>query len=159
MNLLLTAVPVVLGLILLLLFLQFRKLSDLSRKETDWAPVLNNLGGIQKGQEQVDRSVRDEISRNRQEHSTQSQALRCEVVTALTAMGDSVSTKVEGLTRSNDQKLELLRSGMEQRLDSFSTESGRKIDSLTQSVATSSGRLQDEVSVKLVEFKNSLEST
>jgi DNA recombination protein RmuC len=81
------------------------------------------------------------------------------VVTALTAMGDSVSTKVEGLTRSNDQKLELLRSGMEQRLDSFSTESGRKIDSLTQSVATSSGRLQDEVSVKLVEFKNSLEST
>jgi hypothetical protein len=48
---------------------------------------------------------------------------------------------------------------MEQRLDSFSTESGRKIDSLTQSVTTSSGKLQDEVSVKLVEFKNSLEGT
>ena len=74
-------------------------------------------------------------------------------------MGDSVSTKVEGLTRSNDQKLELLRSGMEQRLDCFTTESGRKIDGLTQSVAASSGKLQDEVSVKLVEFKNSLEGT
>jgi DNA recombination protein RmuC len=159
MDLLLAAVLVVLGLVLLLLFLQFRKLSDLSGKETDWAPVLNNLGVVQKGQEQVDRSVRDEISRNRQEHSTQSQALRSEVVTALTGMGDSVSTKVEGLTRSNDQKLELVRSGMEQRLDSFSTESGRKIDSLTQSVASSSGKLQDEVSVKLVEFKNSLEGT
>ncbi|MCX6632328.1 MAG: hypothetical protein NTW28_32360, partial [Candidatus Solibacter sp.] len=159
MNLLLAAVLVVLGLVLLLLFLQFRKLSDLSGKETDWAPVLNNLGVVQKGQEQVDRSVREEISRNRQEHSTQSQALRSEVVTALTGMGDSVSTKVEGLTRSNDQKLELVRSGMEQRLDSFSTESGRKIDSLTQSVATSSGKLQDEVSVRLVEFKNSLEGT
>ena len=148
-----------LGLVLVLLILQFRKLSDLSCKETDLAPVLNNLGAIQKGQEQVDRSVRDEISRNRQEHSTQSQALRGEVVTALTGLGDSVSTKVEGLTRSNDQKLELLRSGMEQRLDSFSTESGRKIDNLTQSVAASSGKLQDEVSVKLVEFKNSLEGT
>ena len=159
MNLLLAAVLVVLGLVLVLLFLQFRKLSDLSGKETDWAPVLNNIGAVQKGQEQVDRSVRDEISRNRQEHSTQSQALRSEVVTALTGMGDSVSTKVEGLTRSNDQKLELVRSGMEQRLDSFSTESGRKIDSLTQSVTTSSGKLQDEVSVKLVEFKNSLEGT
>src|SRR5205823_6015800 len=97
-----------LGLVVLLLLLQFRKLSDLSRKETDWAPVLNDLGAIQKGQEQVDRSVRDEISRNRHEHSSQSQALRSEVVTALTGMGDSVSTNVEGLTRSNDQKLELL---------------------------------------------------
>jgi len=48
---------------------------------------------------------------------------------------------------------------MEQRLDSFTTESSRKIDSLTQSVAASSGRLQDEVSVKPVEFKNSLEGT
>jgi hypothetical protein len=73
------------------------------------------------------------------------------VVTTLTDIGDSVSTKVEGLTRSNDQKLELLRSGMEQRMDSFTTESARKIDGLTLSVATSSGRLQDEVSGKLVE--------
>jgi hypothetical protein len=96
MNLLLAAVLVTLGLVLLLLALQFRKTSDLSRKETDLAPVLNNLGAIQKGQEQVDRSVRDEISRNRQEHSTQSQALRGEVVTALTGMGDSVSTKEGG---------------------------------------------------------------
>src|SRR5450756_863939 len=119
MNLLFVTVLVVLGLVLLLLLLQFRKLSDISLKEPDWAPVLDNLGAIQKGQEQVDRSVRDEISRNRQEHSNQSVALRSEVVAALTGMGDSVSTKVEGLTRSNDQKLELLRSGMEQRLDCF----------------------------------------
>ena len=33
------------------------------------------------------------------------------------------------------RKLELLRSGMEQRLDSFSADSGRKLDGLTQSVA------------------------
>ncbi len=46
---------------------------------------------------------------------------------------------------------------MEYRLDSFATESGRKIDKLTQSVATFCGKLQDEVSVKLVEFKNSLD--
>lgn len=157
MSTLLVAVLVVLGFVVLLLFVQLRKLFSLSRKEDDWTPVLTNLGAIQKGQEQVDRSVRDEISRNRQEHSAQSQSLRSEVVTALTGMGDSVSAKVEGLTRSNDQKIELLRSGMEQRLDSFTTESGRKIDGLTQSVTTSSGKLQDEVSTKLVEFKSSLE--
>jgi DNA recombination protein RmuC len=159
MNILMGAVLVVLGFVVLLLFVQLRKLSGLSHKEEAWTPVLTNLDAIQKGQEQVDRSVRDEISRNRQEHSAQSQSLRSEVVTALTGIGDSVSTKVEGLTRSNDQRIELLRSGMEQRLDSFTTESGRKIDGLTQSVTTSSGKLQDEVSIKLVEFKNSLEGT
>jgi DNA recombination protein RmuC len=159
MNLLLATVLVTLGLVLLLLLVQLRKLSNLSRREVDWVPVLSNLGAIQKGQEQVDRSVREEISRNRQEHSAESLALRGEVVSALTGIGDSVSIKVEGLTQSNDQKLELVRSGMEQRLECFTTESGRKIDALTQSVATSSGSLQDEVSVKLVEFKNSLEGT
>jgi len=159
MNLLLLVVLVVLGLVLLFLILQRRELSSLSQKDTDWTPVFNNLSAIQKGQEQVDRSVRDEVSRNRQEHSAQSQALRSEVVTALTGVGDSLSMKVEGLTRSNDQKLEFLRSGLEQRLSSFTTESSRKIDGLTQSVAASSGRLQEEVSVKLAEFKNSLEGT
>lgn len=37
----------------------------LSPKDTDWTSLLNNLGAIQKSQEQVDRSVRDEIPRNR----------------------------------------------------------------------------------------------
>jgi DNA recombination protein RmuC len=159
MTPLFAAVLGVLGLVLLLLLLQFRRLSALSRKETDWTPLLNSLGVIQKGQEQVERSVRDEISRNRQEHSVQSHALRSEVVSALTSIGDSVSGNVDGFIRSNDQKLELLRSSMEQRLDSFTTESGRKIDTLAQSVSTSSGKLHDEMSIKLAEFKKSLEVT
>lgn len=159
MNILLAAVIVILSVILLLLLLQSRKLSQLFSKDADWAPILNNLAILQKGQEQADRSVRDELSRNRQEASSQSQSLRGEVVTALTGIGDSLSTKVDGLTRSNDQRLELLRSGMEQRLESFTVESGRKIDSLTQSVATSAGKLQSEVSAKLVDFKTSLAGT
>ena len=55
MNFLPVTIFVVLGLVVLLLLSQFRKLSDLSRKETDLAPVLNNLSAIEKGQEQIDR--------------------------------------------------------------------------------------------------------
>ena len=131
---LLPAVFIVLVAVLTLLLLQFRRLSVLSHKESDWASILNSLAAIRQGQGQADRSVWDEISRNRQEQSTQSDALRSEVARALSSIGDSVSNKVEGLTRSNDQKLELLRSGMEQRMDSFTTESSRKIDGLTRSV-------------------------
>lgn len=156
---LLVAVLAAVVIVLLLLLWQTRKVSELARKETDWALVVNKLAAIQQGQEQVDRSVRDEISRNRQEQSNQSQALRSEVILALTGMGDSLSSKVEGLTRSNDQKLELLRSAVEQRLDAFTGESGRKFDSLTESVATSSARLQSEVSLKLEGFKVSLADT
>jgi DNA recombination protein RmuC len=110
-------------------------------------------------QEQMDRSVREEISQNRQEQSAQAHELRGEVLTALTRMSESVSSKLDGLTVSNDQKLELLRGAMQQRLDFFTAESGHKIDTLTQSVSTSAGKLQDAVSVKLGEFKNSLEDT
>ncbi len=89
----------------------------------------------------------------------QSQGLRSEVVSSLTGIGDSVSSQVEGFTRLNDQRLELLRSGMEHRLDSFTTESGRKVDGLTQAVGASSAGLQDVLSARLVEFKSLLDAT
>ena len=129
--------------------LVLRKLTQLSLKDVDPTPILNGISAIQRSQEQIDRSVRDEISRNRQENAQQLQGLRSEVLTTLTGMGDSVAIKVEALNRSTEQKLELLRSGMEQRLDLFTAESSRKIDALTQSVTTASVRLQDEVSAKL----------
>lgn len=158
-SILLIAVLMVVVIVLLLLAWQARRLLELVRKEADWAGVVNRLSVIQQGQEQVDRSVRDEISRNRQEQSNQSQALRTEVLVALTSVGDSLSSKIEDLTRSNDQKLELLRSAVQQRLDSFTAESGRKIEGLTESVATASSRLQTEVSVRLEEFNVSLADT
>jgi DNA recombination protein RmuC len=159
MSILIIVSLVVLGFLLALSVLQLRRLSEFRCKEPDLSPVLNSISAVGKGQEQIDRSIRDEIVRNRQEESTRSQALRGEVVTALVGIGDSVSTKVENITRSNDQKLELVRSAIEQRLDSFTSESSRKIDGLTQTVALSQGKLHDEVSSKLAEFRNSLEGT
>ena len=132
-------------LLLVLLLLQLRKLYGLSSREADLSPVLNGIAAVEKGQEQVERSVRDEIAQSRHEESTRSQALRGEVVTTLIGIGNSVSTDVDNLTRSNDQRLELLRSSMEQRLDSFTTESSRKTDGLTQTVegSTASVRAED----------------
>jgi DNA recombination protein RmuC len=42
---------------------------------------------------------------------------------------------------------------LEQRLDFFTTESGRKVEGLTQSVIASSAKLQDELSNRLLELK------
>jgi DNA recombination protein RmuC len=147
-------------LLLIVLFMQVRKLSNLTAKAIDLSsPVLSRIEWLQALLEQSERSAREESARNRLEQTTQAQGLRSEVVSLLTGVGDSVSAKLEGFTRLNDQRLELLRSGIEQRLDLFTTESGRKVDGLTQAVVVSSTRLQDELSAKLVEFKSSLDTT
>ncbi len=153
------AAGLVIILLVALLIVILRQKSKLLCKETDLSPILNELRAAKECHIQIDRSVRDEISRNRSEQSSQSQALRGEVIAALTGIGDSVSVKVESLTRSNDQKFELSRSGMEQRLDSISGESTRKMDLLIQSASTSGARLEEEVSRKLVEFRSSLDTT
>jgi DNA recombination protein RmuC len=143
----------------LVVLLQVRKLSDLTGRAIDQSAVLNRIDWLQARGEQADRSARDEVARTRLEQTALAQGLRSEVVSSLTGIGDSVSGKVEGFTRLNDQKLELLRSGMEHRLDFFTTESAHKVDGLTQAIAASSGKLQDELSTRLVEFKSSLDTT
>jgi DNA recombination protein RmuC len=146
-------------LLAVVVLLQMRKLSDLTGRAIDQSAVLNRIDWLQARGEQADRSARDEVARTRLEQTALAQGLRSEVVSSLTGIGDSVSGKVEGFTRLNDQKLELLRSGMEHRLDFFTTESAHKVDGLTQAIAASSGKLQDELSTRLVEFKSSVDTT
>ena len=159
-NLAVLSMLAICWLLLLVLLMQVRKLSNLTAKAIDLSsPVLSRIEWLQALLEQSDRSAREESARNRVEQTAQSQGLRCEVVSLLTGVGDSVSAKLEGFTRLNEQRLELLRSGIEQRLDLFTTESGRKVDGLSQAVVASSTRLQDELSARLVEFKSSLDTT
>src|SRR5580704_1681178 len=146
-------------LLALVVLLQLRKLSDLTGRAMDQSAVLNRIDWLQARGEQADRTARDEVARTRLEQTALAQGLRSEVVSSLTGVGDSLSGQVEGFTRLNDQKLEILRSGMEQRLDFFTTKSANKVDGLTQAIAASSGKLQDELSTRLVQFKSSLDTT
>jgi DNA recombination protein RmuC len=154
---------VIISLGFVLLLLLWMKLAELGRKSTDLRPVLDTLHILQSDRGLLDRGMRDENSRIRQEQAKESQALRSEVVATLVAVGDSLAAKAGGVSQSNDQRAELLRAALEQRMDSFASESGRKMDgltqSLTQSLTASSALFRDEVSARLAEFKNSLEVT
>jgi DNA recombination protein RmuC len=145
--------------LVLVLLLQVRKLSNFTAKAIDLSLVLTRIDWLQTLREQADRSAREDAARGRQEQLVQSQGLRSEVVSSLTGIGDSVSSQVEGFTRLNDQRLDLLRSGIEHRLDSFTAESVRKVDGLTQAVAASSAGLQEVLSSRLVDFKSLLDET
>lgn len=153
MDFAIISVLIMLCLAILYLLAQSHKISRTLTKEPNFELLLANLCALQISEQQLDRSLRDEILRNRQDQVYQSQSLREEVAAVLQGLGNSLSAKADSLMRSNDQKLELLRGGVEQRLDSYSAESGRKIDSLTQSLAIATGNLQDDLSGKLVELR------
>ena len=150
---------VLLSLGFVLLLLQWIKLAELSRKSTDLRPILDTLHIVQSDRGLLERGMRDENARTRHEQASESKALRSEVVTTLLAVGDSVAVKVGGLSQANEQRAELLRTGLEQRLDSFASESARRTDHLTQSLSASTALLRDEVSARLSDFRNSLEVT
>ncbi len=140
-------------ILLTLVLLRISTLSNSISKGVDFSPVLSDTGRLVTSQEQTDRMVRDEFSRNRQEGTLQSQALRSELVSSLTGMGDSVTNKLEALTGSNELKLEQLRTGLESRLDSFNDAFSRKGETLTDAVRTSATSLREEVSAHLAEFR------
>jgi DNA recombination protein RmuC len=150
---------VIISLGFVLLLLLWMKLAELGRKSTDLRPILDTLHILQSDRGLLDRGMRDENSRIRQEQAKESQALRSEVVATLVAVGDSLAAKAGGVSQSNDHRAELLRAALEQRMDSFASESGRKMEGLTQSLTASSALFRDEVSARLAEFKNSLEVT
>jgi DNA recombination protein RmuC len=146
-------------LLLLILLLQMRKLSQFTAKAIDLSLVLTRIDWLQTLREQADRAAREDAARSRQEQMSQSQALRSDLLNSLAGMGDSVSGKLEGFTRLNDQRIELLRSAIEQRIDSFTSESVRKADGLTQSAAALTSNLQDVLSSRLHEFKSLLDGS
>ena len=150
---------VIISLGFVLLLLVWMKLSELSRKSTDLRPILDTLLVLQSDRGLLDRGMREENSRNRQEQASESQALRSEVVATLITVGDSVAAKMGGVSQSNEQRADLLRAALERRMDSFASDSGRRIDGLAQSLSASSALLRDEVSARLNDFKNSLEVT
>jgi DNA recombination protein RmuC len=138
---------------LVFLFLQIRRLAGSTSKAIDLSLVLTRIDWLQTLREQADRAAREDTARTRQEQMSHSQALRSDLLNSLAGMGDSVANKLEGFTRVNDQRLELIRAALEQRLDSFTSESGRKTDGVTQSLTALTANLQEILSTKLLEFK------
>lgn len=115
-----------------LLLMQWLKLADVSRKTADLRPILDTLHLLQSDRGLLDRMLRDESIHSRQEQAKDSQALRSEVMSTLVTMGDSVAAKVSGFSQVNEQRAEHLRSALELRMQSFGSESARRMDDLVK---------------------------
>jgi DNA recombination protein RmuC len=136
MNTLQILEPIAFAILLILAvlaFILYRRISSTSAP--DLSSVVSGIDTLRQSQNQVDNSLREELYRNRQEAAGQAQSLRSEVLTSFSTIGESLTGKVENLARSNDQRLELVRSGMDEKHLSLQSLLDGRIRVLTQETA------------------------
>ena len=104
----LTAIAAVLVLVIAL----WRKTGRATAVPPEITPVITKLEVLCQAQAQIDRAVREEFSRSRQEASGSGQSLRSEILTGLSTA----------------------QSSMEQRFASFSTDSVSRLDQMSQAI-------------------------
>ena len=147
------------GLTVVLLCLALYKMSVISNRNIDWSPVVLRIEEAQRSHGQIRELILGEFSLNRQEFVAQNQSLRTDVMTSAATASESLSGSVDKLVRSTDQRLELLRNGIDQRFDVFGVETGRNSDQLSKSVTESATLMRTDVNERLNEFRGSLETS
>jgi DNA recombination protein RmuC len=109
---------------------------------TDLSPVLLRLDSLEKSHERAERSVKEEIARNRQESTEQGRALREEVQVSLKNSTDSLVQGVDSISGAQQQRLEDFAS---------------QLNALTTATDTSASQLRSEVTNGLHVTKESQE--
>jgi DNA recombination protein RmuC len=120
-------------------FFLWKRQSGFAAPPPDLAPLETQVELLRRSVEQTERGIRDEFSRLRQELAGQGQALENDVTGSLKALNDSLLQQIGVLGHGNDQRFDQLRQGVEQRLNSFSTETNQKIELLRRSSAEAAG--------------------
>jgi DNA recombination protein RmuC len=141
----------------LLAILSSRKIFSARQSASDLSPVVSSIEGFRQTQDRVDKSVRQELFTNRQEAAGQAQSLRSEVLNSFTTIGESLTTKVDNLARSNDQRLELVRSGLEQRLDGFMQLQKTELTELRSTIDVRLSTIQTENEKKLDQMRQTVD--
>jgi DNA recombination protein RmuC len=111
----------------------------------DLTPVQARLDASDRGLERVERGMREELARGREEGATQSRALREEVARAVAGLADSLLKQVTDLsaaqgvqfarlTETTEQKLEALRNTVDQRLHALQEDNAAKLEQMRRTV-------------------------
>ena len=158
--------------------------------------ISSQLESLEKNLERVERSLRDEVGKNRQEAREDARSQRDEVGKSLrdfndslfkvvsgasasqkldlTAFGDSLQTQVNGiasvmtsqlqafsnhltvLTKSNEEKLDSLRDGVDVRLQFLQTDSGVRLERIREETKIDSRAQREEIGISLKNLNDSI---
>lgn len=95
---------------------------------------LSAVSHLANSQERLDRLVREELARSRDENAHSSRSLREELGSLIARYNESVSRRLHTLTQMNDQKFDKLRETVEQRLQIIQDDNGKKLEQMRLTV-------------------------
>ena len=135
------------GIIIFLLIIIMLRLGKIRQQEFS-----NQLMSIEKSIEKVERTINDEMVKNRSENNLVARALREEVANTLGNLNESIlkrmnentrnqlaqletfSQQLQGLTQMNEQKLERMRETVEKQLHILREDNGSKLEEMRKTV-------------------------
>ncbi len=107
-----------------------------------------HVENLEKSQEKMERSIRDDLARNREENTTASQKAREELAASLKNVGDSLNKHIAAMTLSTEQRLDAVRQAVEHRLTAMQTDNALKLEQMR---ATVDEKLQSTLEKRLGE--------
>ena len=139
------AVLLILAIALLIALLRRKPESQLLHME-------NQIGQIEKGQERMERSVKDEIAKNRDEATSNAKQGREEMTNTLNTFSDSLlsrmteiatlqknqldtfSAQLSKLTESNEGRMDEMRKTIEEKIKSLQEDNSKKLEQMRVTV-------------------------
>ncbi|MBI5634664.1 MAG: DNA recombination protein RmuC [Nitrospirae bacterium] len=117
-----------------------------------WDQAKIKIDGIERNQERLERTLKEELSRNRDEAGNSSRNLREEMTNSLRSFNDSLLNQMQKisslqneqfgtftqqlntLTQSNEQRLEKMRLTVEEKLKSLQEDNAQKLEKMRETV-------------------------
>jgi DNA recombination protein RmuC len=94
----------------------------------------SRLDSLERGQDRLERALREETSRGREESGTAARSLREEITGSVTLLRDSLGRDVGQMAQANEQRLKDMRDTMDVRLQHLQEENNRRLEDMRRTV-------------------------
>jgi len=149
-NIVLFTLSVLLAIVLLILFVILKKLSNI-----DSSVFISHIDALGKAQEQTKQMVREEASYSRDEQGKMAREQRQELTEAFKTLGNSVVQRMMDTANMQKGQLDVFSS----QLVSFAKASGERLDGVRAESATGAKQLREEVVATLKSISETITKT
>jgi DNA recombination protein RmuC len=122
---------IAIALLVAVIFLQLRTPSS---QPQAFPELERRLASLADGVERLDKILRDEFGRSREETNQAARNTREEFSGSLKGFGDSMGTQISGLAKSNEERMEAMRGTIESRLKQMQDDNSKKLDEMRATV-------------------------
>lgn len=122
-------------------------------QNADLTSLSNHLDVLEKGNERMERAIKDEIARQREETAVQSRALREELGASLKNAGDSTVNSLGEIGKAQRGQLETFSS----QLSKLTESNEKRLSELRNTVETKLAQIQNDNTAKLEEMRKTVD--